>query len=289
MSDTTAGNRAGRRLTLWDAMRHGLWISLVPIETWFWLIQPLVRGEVGWDSRAYWGVWRNGIYTHPPGTLDAFNYSPAFAQVIWPLTLLPWPVFLTVWSVLLVACLAWLTWPMGRKWGPLVFVVCLPSAITIGNVDVLFGVVAALGLRSAALWVLPALTKLVPTMGPLWFLARREWRPLVRSALVTAAVVTASVALAPHLWAEWVQYVRGAPPPAVGDPYPPLWIRAGAAVLLVVWGARTERRWTVPVAMVLASPLPGPQTLVILTALGRIRGSSLPLESAVRAERTSKA
>lgn len=277
MTDATLDRREGRQLTLWDAVRHGLWISLVPMETWFWLIQPLMREEVGWDSRAYWGVWRNGIYTHAPGTLDAFNYSPAFAQVIWPLTLLPWPAFATVWSGLLVACLVWLTWPMGRRWGPLVFFVCLPGAITIGNADGFLAVAAALGLRRSWTWVLPAITKVVPTMGPLWFAARREWRPLVRWGVILAALVAISVAANPALWAQWVQFVLNTPPPAVGRPYGPLWLRAGMGMVLVAWGARSDRRWTVPVAMVLASPLPGPQTLVILTALARV-GRSGPGE-----------
>ena len=34
----------------------------------------------------------------------------------------------------------------------------------------------------------------------------------------------------------------------------PLWIRLPAAIALVVWGARTNRRWTVPVASMLALP-----------------------------------
>jgi len=274
MIDATAERSSGQRLILSDAVRHGLWISLVPIETWYWLVQPLWHGEVGLDSRAYWGVWRNGIYTHAPGTLDAFNYSPAFAQVIWPLTLLPWAAFVALWSGLLVAALAWLTWPLGRKWGPLVFVVCLPSAITIGNVDGFLAVVAALGTRRAGAWALPALTKVVPTMGPLWFAARREWRHLANWVLVLLMTVAVSAAASPGLWVEWVDFARSAPPPAVGHPYGPLWVRGGVAAVLVLCGARTDRRWTIPVAMVLASPLPGPQTLVILTALGRLSDAS---------------
>ena len=34
----------------------------------------------------------------------------------------------------------------------------------------------------------------------------------------------------------------------------PLWVRLPAAVAIVVWGARTDRRWTVPVAAMLALP-----------------------------------
>jgi hypothetical protein len=34
----------------------------------------------------------------------------------------------------------------------------------------------------------------------------------------------------------------------------PLWIRLPFALALVVWGARTDRRWTVPVGAMLALP-----------------------------------
>ena len=48
---------------------------------------------IGWDAHAYYVAWSGGLYEELPGTVDAYNYSPLFAQVIWPLTLLPWPVF----------------------------------------------------------------------------------------------------------------------------------------------------------------------------------------------------
>jgi hypothetical protein len=34
----------------------------------------------------------------------------------------------------------------------------------------------------------------------------------------------------------------------------PLWVRLPVAVALVVWGARTDRAWTVPVGAMLALP-----------------------------------
>ncbi len=48
---------------------------------------------VGWDAHAYYVAWSGGLYEELPETRDAYNYSPLFAQVIWPLTLLPWPAF----------------------------------------------------------------------------------------------------------------------------------------------------------------------------------------------------
>jgi hypothetical protein len=35
----------------------------------------------------------------------------------------------------------------------------------------------------------------------------------------------------------------------------PLWLRLPVAVLIVVWGARTDRRWTVAVAATIALPV----------------------------------
>ena len=65
--------------------------------------------------------------------------------------------------------------------------------------------------------------------------------------------------IAPSLWPEWIDYVlatgvsperRAAPTVAV-----PLLIRLPAAVLLVIWGARTNRPWTLPTASMLALPV----------------------------------
>ena len=44
-------------------------------------------------------------------------------------------------------------------------------------------------------------------------------------------------------------------------------IRLPIAALIVVWGARTDRRWTVPVAATLALPILWPSGLAVLAAL----------------------
>ncbi len=53
-----------------------------------------------------------------------------------------------------------------------------------------------------------------------------------------------------------------------------LWVRLPMAVALVVWGARTDRRWTVPVASMLALPalwFGGLSMLLAVIAVGRMR------------------
>ena len=59
-------------------------VHAVAMSTWYGL---------GWDAHAYYVAWSGGLYEALPGSADAYNYSPLFAQIVWPLTLLPWPVF----------------------------------------------------------------------------------------------------------------------------------------------------------------------------------------------------
>jgi len=47
----------------------------------------------------------------------------------------------------------------------------------------------------------------------------------------------------------------------------PIWLRLPAAALLVAWGARTDRAWTVPVAATLGLPILWPSGFAILAAL----------------------
>ena len=102
------------------------------------------------------------------------------------------------------------------------------------------------------------LTKITPGLGLLWFVVRREWRQLAIALGATAAIVALSFVLMPDQWRTWIDVViRNAAAGRSGTwasvPLP-LWIRLPAAVALITWGARTDRRWTVPVASMLALP-----------------------------------
>ena len=72
---------------------------------------------IGWDAHAYYVAWYGGLYEELPGSVDAYNYSPLFAQVIWPLTLLPWPVFCAVFVGAAAAGVAWLLRPLPARAG----------------------------------------------------------------------------------------------------------------------------------------------------------------------------
>jgi hypothetical protein len=89
--------------------------------------------------------------------------------------------------------------------------------------------------------------------------------------LGTLVVSGLSFALAPALWLQWVQSLaHNASIPTgdyVGALGGPLWLRGLAAVVVVSWGALTNRRWTVPVAATLAIPLLAYFNLSLLVSL----------------------
>lgn len=224
--------------------------------------------ESAFDLHAYW-ITRAGVdyanqHAGPAGT---YLYSPAFAQAIRPLTLLPLPLFAALWTSIGGALLVWLT---GRR--VLLIALLPPVLLTLvqGQLDIAFAVVAVLGLRWPALWVLPLLTKITPGIGIVWFLVRREWRSLVIAMGVTLGVMTVSFMLDPGGWVSWVAMLLRAEFPR--DPQlvyldVPLTIRFPIALAVIAWGARTNRRWTIPVAMTLAMPIVWANSVTILVAL----------------------
>jgi hypothetical protein len=104
----------------------------------------------------------------------------------------------------------------------------------------------------------------------LWFAVRREWRSLAIVAGITGAIVAVSFAIKPSLWAEWfdvlVNRSTGANTAGLWGAIP-LLARLPVAALLVVWAARTDRRWLVPVASVLAMPVMWPNSYAVLVAV----------------------
>lgn len=224
--------------------------------------------ESAFDLHAYWatnaGVDYANQHAGPAGT---YLYSPAFAQAILPLTILPLPLFAAIWTSIGAALLVWLT---GRR--VLLIALLPPVLITLvqGQLDIAFAVVAVLGLRWPALWVVPLLTKITPGIGIVWFLVRREWRSLVIALGFTLGVMAVSFVLDPRGWASWVAMLLRAEFP--NDPQlvyldVPLTIRIPIALAVITWGALTNRKWTIPVAMTLAMPIVWANSVTILVAL----------------------
>ena len=217
------------------------------------------------------------MYDAAPATPDAYLYSPAFAQAIWLPAQLPWPAFAMLWGIAATATIVWLAVGAGSAWVVPLTLLGTFEILT-GNVNWLLALVAVFGLRHPGLWAVALFTKVTPALGPLWFLARGEWHKLALTLAWSAGVAIASFAIAPDLWREWLGFLTTHAASTTGQLgsalLPPLLIRLPLVVALVVWGARTDRVWVLPVGMALASPVDGIGQLVVLLALPRLRDSA---------------
>jgi hypothetical protein len=120
------------------------------------------------------------------------------------------------------------------------------------------------------------LTKVTPGIGLLWFAVRREWRALVSALGVTAAIIAASWLMVPDLWRQWLDLLLAheqgdIPPLAIARI--PLLPRLVVAALVIAWGARTDRPWVLPIALLLAQPVIWLAGLSILVGILPLRGA----------------
>ena len=269
-----AFDRAGDRL--FDAFRRaaaGRLPSLAALETPPWLGLAVAVGAwalivvfsdpwgrlwgTGQDARCYWQATLANPYLHSDWNDPiAYVYSPAFLQLVSPLTALPWQAFVAAWTAILLAVVRFLTGPRLLAAGLLFPFTAMEVAG--GNVSLLLAAAIVIGFRWPAAWSLVLLTKITPGIGLLWFAVRREWRALAIALGATAAIAAVSFVLLPDQWRSWVDVVirnvaAGKSGTWASLPVP-LWIRLPIAAALVVWGARTDRRWTVPVASMVALP-----------------------------------
>jgi hypothetical protein len=214
------------------------------------------QGGKGWglDAWAYWSVDPANPYSQTVGQYGAFLYGPPFAQVFGVLGQLPWPVFLTAWTSLLIVVYVWLT----QRYALVLLGLFPPAILELinGNIHLLLAAAVALGFRYPWTWSFVLLSKVTPGVGLVWFAVRREWRGLAVALGGTALVIAVSFALAPWMWREWIDLLiaeSGKPMAPKAIPVP-LWMRLPVALLLVVWGARRDKPWTVVVAAWLAIP-----------------------------------
>lgn len=231
------------------------------------------------DLWAYWSTRYDLDYTWArPGNSGAYLYSPAFAHLITPLTALPLPVFMAVWTALLAAALYWLA-----GWRAFFIGALAPVAmsIAIGQLDLLMAAAIVIGFRWPAAWLLPIMTKVTPGVGLLWFAARGEWRSLVTALGVTLGVALLSFAIDPRAWLGWVELLlRFEVPTAAAGIYlsVPIWVRLPLVAVLIVWGARTNRRWVLPMGVCFSLPTVWLNTPTILIAILPLiaRGADTP-------------
>ncbi len=240
--------RRNRQEIVGLALVGAIWLAIVVFSA------PWGRlWGTGQDAYCYWIPSFDAPYARSDWTNPiAYVYSPAFLQLLAPIKILPWQAFMAVWTGVLLVALFVLT---GRRWFVAGAVLGLME-LAGGNIHLVVAAAMVLGFRWPWMWSIVLLTKITPGIGLLWFVVRGEWRALFIALGATAAVVAVSFAVWPDAWFQWgevLSRVAGRDGTWAAVPIPFL-VRLPFAIALVVWGARTDRRWTVPVAGMLALP-----------------------------------
>jgi hypothetical protein len=197
---------------------------------------------------------------------SGFYYTPVAALLLRPIILLPPPLLVVGWFLVECACL----WYLAGRWSIVaIFIPIVFWELWSSNFALVFAAVSVAGVRRPALWAIPLLTKVTPGIGILWFAVRREWRSLAIVMGVTLAAIAISL-----LTGWWPAYVHslaanaGFEPPYYGLAIP-LIPRLVAAAVLVTFGALTDRRWVLPIAVTMATPVLWFPALAALMGLAR--------------------
>lgn len=247
-------------------IRDGLVIAGLARTAYYFFVQDIQPWTfLGIDTRAYWRVDLAHPYaTSSVGGISSFLYSPAFAQAVAPFGALPFNLFYGLWLAVSLAILWWLV----RPWPWVLPILSLPIIyeLCVGNVNFLIAGAIVLGFRAPSLWALPVLTKVSLGIGGLWFVVRREWRAVAVAAVTVVAIVAVSYLLSPSAWMDWIAFLSSSR--GENDQLP---LRFVTAIVLVVFGALTGRRWLVPVAVWIAQPNVILNSWVILLAIIPLR------------------
>lgn len=245
---------------------------------------------IGYDAHAYYQAaalddpYRatiNGGFD-AVGGLYEYKYPPPLAQVLAPLRMLgvPWPAFLGAWIVVLLVSLAW----VGRRW-TLLLLLFPPvlGELWLGNLNILLGLAVVVGMRRPSAWAFILLTKITPGVGLLWFAVRREWRNLAIALAATVVIAGVSFVLAPWLWSDFLEASGTQIGATVNVPRQaapiPLPLRVAVSAVLVIWGARTDRAWVLPIAVGLSVPFLWWNTFAVMIAAIPLAGWRPPSAS----------
>jgi len=231
------------------------------------IFQAVGRFPMPQDAEGYWIANLDSLYPVHWGVDGQYIYPPPLAQIVTLLHPLGWGLFIVMWTTLLWAAMAYM---LGR-WSwlfvglgiaalllrlPYEFSDVLGHALN-GNVQLLIAAGLVFALRGNVLGWLPGLlTKVVSGIGLGWYVFRAEWRPLILSIAAAAAVAAVSFAFSPNQWVQWVDWTvanAGTPSPIALEPIP-FSIRLPMSLAVLLWGARTNRAWVVPIAVGWGTP-----------------------------------
>jgi Glycosyltransferase family 87 len=229
-------------------------------------------GAGGGDALAYHAAAQRllsgaPLYVERPGTLLAFLYPPAFAQLIAPLGLLSPAAFVWLWRAI---GLAGLRVAMGSWTAAGIATLVYPPVIfelEVANLNLVLAGICAMVMRGQAGLVGAAfVTKFAALpLVPLGFVADR--RGLLAGGVVAGAAIVVSLLTVPQLWSDYVQFLRSSVEPTYWANLlygVPIVLRLAVAMALGVAAARYRR--LAPLAMLVGLPVVWLSSLSILVA-----------------------
>jgi hypothetical protein len=234
-----------------------VWLGLAPYAS------PVPDYGPMFDARGFWIAWDGGLYDIPWRTNEAYVYSPAFAQLLWPFTLLPWPVFAAGWTLAAIGCLFWMRVP---------WMLAFPGVIDDilrGNIHVFMAAAIVLGLRFPPAWAFGIFTKVTPGIGLIWPAVRRKWRDLAIAGATCIAILGISYVVSAPLWSEWFGLLAAnAGETARIQVIPlPLLVRLPVAAILVAYAAWSDRAWLLPIGVMVGLPNVWTSSTALLAAV----------------------
>ncbi|HET7902578.1 MAG TPA: glycosyltransferase family 87 protein [Candidatus Nanopelagicales bacterium] len=239
----------------------GAWLAAVWVASM--AVDAARTRPLGHDAHAYWlATLDPSVYGRLPGEPDAFLYSPPVAQVLAAITWIPWPLFVAVWTSAAITAYVWLVRPLRWIWAVPLLALAIEDT-TLGNVTWLTALLVVVGMRRSIAWVPLAFTKVTAGVGLLWYVVRRDWRAVGVALGTGVAVLVVSFLASPGLWRAYATFMVGLGGSGV-------LLRTVAASALVVFAARTDRPWLVPVAVVVCAPLALAYTWAALLAVPRL-------------------
>lgn len=244
------------------------WLSVLSVAVLvaYLALTPVVEAS---DAMDYYLLDLSDPYANPWGSLHAFVYSPVYAQVLYPLTLLPFEAF---YKVLVAINLSALVFLLGPVWA----VVALPLAhsdISNGQVHLPLAASIVLMLRSPGWAAFGLLSKVTPGVTVLWFVGRREWRNLAVALGITAVIIAVSAVLWPEAWLAWIELLSESSTRHVANFSISQWpaiFRLPIAAGLVMMAAWRGRPAALPVIACFALPTIWVGSLVMLLAVPRL-------------------
>lgn len=246
-------------------------VACVGVLAVFWFFSPVPGGS---DAHNYHALdladpYRNRWLAH-----ESFVYSPAFGQILYPLTLLPVEAFYKVIQAINLACLGWLVGPV---WGAaLLPLPPMQVELTTNNIHLPLAVMCVIGIRHPPAWAFGVLTKVSPGVLVFWYLAHAKWRPIFITGGVVLGITAVSYVLLPDAWWEWLGLLTESSTMTEGTFSVSQWpvvLRLPIAAGLMVMARWRNRPAAIPAIVCFALPAIWLGALTMLAAIPRLRRS----------------